>query len=105
MSTENTTKIHEHVEHIKKCMYLPLERIPNFYLKRPLNQQEMELLRLIALCENDNKESQDNWIRSMVVFGHIPNLLREAEEAKKRGYWQPRVTSNKIPFPPHVKEH
>ncbi len=118
MSTEDMIKDpDEYVEHVKKYEDLPLDQIPNFYLKRPLNQQEMELLRLVALCKTDNKKDQNNWIRSMVVAGHIPNLLREAEEAEKRGYWQRTgaivyesgllelTLGERIPFPPHVKEH
>ncbi|MBO7656161.1 MAG: hypothetical protein J6S80_00330 [Alphaproteobacteria bacterium] len=118
MSTEDMMKdLYEHVEHSKKYRDLPLDQIPNFYLKRPLNQQEMELLRLVALCETDNKKYRNNWIRSMVLIGHIPNLLREAKEAEKRGYWQRTGTivhesgsieltlGEQIPFPPHVKEH
>ena len=104
MSPEDATKIlYEHGEHRKKYRDLPLDQIPNFYLKRPLNQQEMELLKSIALRKTDNKEYQNNYIRSMVLTGHIPNLLREAKEAEKRGYWDCRETE--IPFPPYVKEH
>lgn len=118
MSAEDMIKDpDEYVEHIKKYKDLPLDQIPNFYLKRPLNQQEMELLRLVALCKTDNQKDQNDWIRSMVLIGHIQNLLREAKEAEKRGYWQrikrilhetgifELTLGERIPFPPHVKEH
>lgn len=118
MSTEDMMKdLYEHVEHSKKYRDLPLDQIPNFYLKRPLTKHEMNVLQLIALCETDNEEQYKNWLRSMVLIGHIKNFLKEAREAEKRGYWERRkrilhetgifepTLDKPVPFPPQRREH
>ncbi len=109
--------LEKEVEHNKKYRDLPLEQIPNFYLKRPLTEQEMSVLRLIAACETDNEEQYNNWMRSIVLSGHIKNFLKRAKEAEKQGYWtrtkfiehesgiQELTLGAYVPFPPRVKEH
>lgn len=109
--------LQKNVEHNEKYRNLPLEQIPNFYLKRPLTKHEMNVLQLIALCETDNEEQYKNWLRSMVLSGHIKNFLKEAREAEKRGYWERKkrilhetgifeLTLDKpVPFPPQRREH
>lgn len=75
------------VEHSEKYEGLPLNQIPNFYLNRPLTEYEMKVLQCIAACETSSLEQYEHRMSSMVLTGHIDNLLKVAYEADKLGYW------------------
>jgi len=81
------TVLEQQIEHGKKYKNTPLAQAPNFYLKRPLTKYEHECLRLIAVCECKSVSEYKNFMDSMSLVGHIPNVVKNCEQSYKDGYY------------------
>lgn len=74
------------VEHGKKYKGVPIDKISNFYLKRPLTEYEMECVRLTAICDARNNSEYKNIMRSLVLVGNISSIVNSCEHDYACGY-------------------
>ena len=79
-------------EHYEKYKDLPIEQIPNFNLKRPLTPDELDELKLVAMCERDDEIDRNAWLRLIILTGNVENFLKMAQEARKFRFYERRET-------------